>query len=77
MTFPHAHEYPGDADLFGRTGAAGIPALHSESPIGELADRHDRSTAELALDDTLADSFPASDPPSWTSGVTRPRAVDS
>lgn len=27
-----------------------------------------RSTRERLLDDTLADSFPASDPPSWTLG---------
>lgn len=28
--------------------------------------------AEPALDQVLADSFPASDPPSWTPGVARP-----
>ena len=31
--------------------------------------------AEHAIDDVLADSFPASDPPSWNAGVTRPESV--
>jgi hypothetical protein len=30
--------------------------------------------AERAIDDVLADSFPASDPPSWNPGVARPCA---
>jgi hypothetical protein len=28
-----------------------------------------RLAAERAIDDVLADSFPASDPPSWNSGI--------
>jgi len=36
-----------------------------------------RLAAERAMDDVLADSFPASDPPSWNPGVTRPKSVAS
>ena len=35
-----------------------------------------RHAAELALDQVLADSFPASDPPSWTLGVARPASFE-
>jgi hypothetical protein len=34
-------------------------------------DQEPRYAAELVLDQVLADSFPASDPPSWTLGVAR------
>ena len=38
-----------------------------------LEAREQRLAAERALDSVLADSFPASDPPSWTLGITRPQ----
>lgn len=40
-------------------------------------DRRARYTAERAVDQVLADSFPASDPPSWTLGVAPPASWGS
>ena len=47
--------------------AVGLP-----SGADDFSERRNRLEAERAIDDVLADSFPASDPPSWNAGVSRP-----
>ena len=48
---------------------ATMEELRAEEALSEARQR--RLAAERALDAVLADSFPASDPPSWTLGVSR------
>jgi hypothetical protein len=47
-------------------GGKGLGVLRSEADARRLA-------AESAVDSVLADSFPASDPPSWTLGIAHPQ----
>lgn len=60
-----------------------VPLAERRSPAKpfELLKPGRSVEAERAVDQTLADSFPASDPPSWTLGVARPspsrRSVDA
>ena len=57
--------------------AAVVPAIVGvDRIVDEAGDRQARLAAERALDEVLADSFPASDPPSWNPGIIRPRPAD-
>ena len=54
------------------TLAVVVPAaVGIDGRVDDFKDRRDRLAAERAIDDVLADSFPASDPPSWNPGMTR------
>jgi hypothetical protein len=58
--------------------AAILPvAVGRDGRADDFSERQKRLAAERAIDDVLADSFPASDPPSWNPGVTRPEPVAS
>jgi hypothetical protein len=50
-----------------------VPSIaEGDVPVARAVDQEARYAAELALDQVLADSFPASDAPPWTLGVSRP-----
>ena len=61
-----------------RDGVAAIvpPIAGVDRIVDEAGDRRARLAAERALDEVLADSFPASDPPSWNPGIIRPQPAD-
>ena len=48
----------------------GSPAAEARSAEAASQAQERRLAAERALDAVLADSFPASDPPPWTLGVS-------
>jgi len=51
--------------------AATTPTIVGVDRIADESNERRRAAVERALDDVLAESFPASDPPSWNPGIAR------
>ena len=57
------------------TRTAVVPTIVAAGFAAESGEWRSRLAVEQAMDQTLADSFPASDPPSWTPGIAHPNPV--
>lgn len=76
MNLKQLFEYQARAEMFGGGSAPPIYLERTDTSRATVEEERTRSRTERAMDQALADSFPASDPPPWTLGVAQPPSKD-